>query len=104
MRRGIYIRADFDMEYEEYDIRSGSIEQFDRECMGYRRAQVLECNVRRSSFELLNKIVGWTDAGYYIELLDGADYVGHRAKVCLQDIRRSFAVADVILPGTLVAR
>src|SRR5437764_3764996 len=104
MRRGIYIRANFDMEDEEYDIRSGSIEQFDRECMGYRRAQVLECNVRRSSFELLNKIVGWTDSGYYIELLDGADYVGHRAKVCLQDIRRSFAVADVILPGTLVTR
>ena len=104
MRRGIYIRANFDMEYEEYEIRTGSIEQFDRECMGYRRAQVLECNVRRSSFETLNKIVGWTDSGYYIELLDGADYVGHRAKVCLQDIRRSFAVADVILPGTLVTR
>jgi ribonuclease G len=100
MRRGIYIRANFDMEYEEYEIRTGTIEQFDREAMGYRRAQVLECNVRRSSFENLNKIVGWTDSGYYIELLDGADYVGHRAKVCLQDIRRSFAVADVILPGT----
>ena len=102
MRRGIYIRANFDMEYEEYDIRSGTIEQFDRDQMGYRRAQVLECNVRRSSFENINKIVGWTDNGYYIELLDGADYVGHRAKVCLQDIRRSFAVADVILPGAAV--
>jgi hypothetical protein len=27
------------------------------------------------------------------------DYVGGRAKVCLQDIRRAYAVADVILPG-----
>lgn len=99
MRRGIYIRANFDMEYEEYEIRAGTIEEFDRQQMGFRRAQVLECNVRRSSFENLNKIVGWTDGGYYIELLDGVDYIGHRAKVCLQDIRRSFAVADVILPG-----
>ncbi len=102
MRRGIYIRANFDMEYEEYDIRSGTIEQFDKDFMGYRRAQVLEVNVRRSAFENLTKIVGWTDAGYYVELLDGANYVGHRAKVCLQDIRRSFAVADVIMPGAPV--
>ena len=47
-------------------------------------------------------VVGWTDAGYYIELIDGNEYVGHRAKVCLQDIRRSYAVADVILPGAPV--
>lgn len=104
IRRGIYIRANFDMEYEEYEIRTGTIEQFDLEFMGYRRAQVLECNVRRSAFENLNKIVGWTDSGYYIELMEGAhQYVGNRVKVCLQDIRRSFAVADVILPGTPVA-
>ncbi|MFN8219387.1 MAG: Rne/Rng family ribonuclease [Fimbriimonadales bacterium] len=99
MRRGVYIRANFDMEYEEYEIRSGTIEEFDRQHMGFRRAQVVECNVRRSSHETLNKIIGWTDGGYYIELIDGAKYVGQRAKVCLQDIRRSFAVADVILPG-----
>lgn len=99
MRRGIYIRANFDMEYEEYEIRSGTIEEFDRKFMGFRRAQVLEANVRRSAFENANKVVGWTDSGFYIELLDGMDYVGGRAKVCLQDIRRAYAVADVILPG-----
>ena len=102
MRRAIFIRANFDMEYEEYEIRSGSMEELEKEFMGLRRAQVLECNVRRSAFELTNKIVGWTDAGYYIELMDGQQYIGHRAKVCLQDIRRSFAVADVILPGSPV--
>lgn len=103
MRRGIYIRANFDMEYEEYEIRSGTIDEFDAEVMGYRRAQVLECNVRRSSFENANKVVGWTDGGFYLELLDGSNYIGGRAKVCLQDIRRSYAVADVILPGAAVA-
>jgi len=100
LNRGIYLRANFDIPFEEYTIRSGRIEEFDREFMGFRRAQVLECNVRRSSFESTNKIVGWTDHGYYMELLDGVGHVGHRVKVCLQDIRRSFAVADVILPGT----
>ncbi len=99
LRRGIYIRANFDMEYEEYDIVSGTIEDFDRKHMAYRRAQVLECNVRRSTFEAANKTVGWTDGGYFIELMDGSDYLGHRVKVVLQDIRRSYAVGDVILPG-----
>lgn len=99
MRRGIFIRANFDMEYEEYEITSGTIEEFDREQMGFRRAQVLECNVRRSAFDNINRIVGWTDNGYFVELIDGAEFVGHRAKVSLQDIRRSYAVADVILPG-----
>ena len=99
MRRGIYIRANFDMEYEEYEISSGNVEEYDREYMGYRRAQVLECNVRRSAFDNVTRIVGWTDNGYFVELIDGADYVGHRVKVVLQDIRRSYAVGDVILPG-----
>jgi ribonuclease G len=100
MRRGIYIRANFDMEYEEYEIRSGSIEDFDKQYMGYRRAQVLEANVRRSAFEGSNKVVGWTDNGFYVELMDGGNFVGNRAKVILQDIRRSYAVGDVILPGS----
>jgi predicted RNA-binding protein with TRAM domain len=48
-------------------------------------------------------VVGWTDAGYYVELIDGTNYVGQRVKVTLQDIRRSFAVADVILSGAPTA-
>ena len=99
MRRGIFIRADFDMQHEEYEIHSGSIEEFEREQMGYRRAQVLEVSVRRSAFENSAKTIGWTDGGYYVELIDGAEYVGGRAKVSLQDIRRSFAVGDVIQTG-----
>ena len=99
MRRGIYIRADFDMQHEEYEIRSGTIEELDRDQMGYRRAQVLEVSVRRSADENAQKTIGWTDGGYYVELLDGTEFVGGRAKVSLQDIRRSFAVGDVIGSG-----
>ena len=99
MRRGIFIRADFDMQHEEYEIHSGTIEEFEREQMGYRRAQVLEVSVRRSAFENSVKTIGWTDGGYYVELIDGAEFVGGRAKVSLQDIRRSFAVGDVIQTG-----
>lgn len=104
MRRGIYIRANFDMDYEEYEIKSGTIEEFDRLAMGFRRATVLEANVRRSAFEGAAKIVGWTDGGYYIELVGAEDFVGQRVKVVLQDIRRSFAVGEAIMPGVPAVR
>lgn len=104
MRRGIYIRANFDMEYEEYEIRSGTIEEFDAQLMGYRRSQVLEVNVRRSAFEGSNKVVGWSDSGFYVELMEGSNFMGSRAKAILQDIRRSYAVGDVIIPGSALAR
>lgn len=99
LRRGLFIRANFDLGFEDSLIESGTIEEFDRKHMGYRRAQVLECNVRRSSMDNVHKAVGWTDSGFYVELLDGSEHIGSRVKVVLQDIRRSFAVADVILPG-----
>lgn len=99
LRRGIFIRADFDFDFEDFEIESGLISDFEREHLAFRRAQVLECNVRRSLLDGNEKAVGWTDDGYYVELLDGFDLVGNRAKVVLRDIRRAFAVADVILPG-----
>ena len=99
LKRGLYIRANFDFGFEEFDIDTGEIEEFDREHMGYRRAQVLECSVRSSADQSIDKAVGWTDDGYYIELISGKEYVGQRVKVVLQDIRRAFAVGDVIVPG-----
>jgi ribonuclease G len=100
MRRGLYIRANFDMEFDEYEITSGNIESFDRDWMNMRRAQVVEVNVRRSSFEHLSKVIAWTDGGYFVELTEGSDLIGQRAKVSLLDIRRSFAVAEMIMSGS----
>jgi ribonuclease G len=99
LRRGLYVRGNFGMDFEEYAIHPGTIAEYNKLKMGYRRAQVIECQVRRSVYGNHSKIVGWTDDGYYVSLTNGADYVGQRVKVCLQDIRRSFAVADAILPG-----
>jgi ribonuclease G len=99
LRRGILVRANFDFDFEDFEIESGSLDELERTKMGLRRAQVLECNVRRSLLEGSEKAVGWTDGGYYVELVDGADYISQRIKVVLRDIRRAFAVADVIIPG-----
>jgi ribonuclease G len=99
LKRGLYIRANFDFVFEEFEIESGSIEDMDREHMGYRRAQVLDCNVRSSSDEASEKAIAWTDDGYYVELVTGQEAIGQRVKVVLQDIRRAFAVGDVIVQG-----
>ncbi|MCW5937104.1 MAG: Rne/Rng family ribonuclease [Fimbriimonadaceae bacterium] len=99
LKRGLYIRANPDYDFEDFEIETGNMEEMDRRHMGFRRAQVLECNVRRSALDQAGKVIGWTDTGYYVELLDGASHVGGRVKVVLQDIRRAFAVADVILAG-----
>ena len=77
------------------------MDDIEARAMGFRRAQVLECNVRQSSLSGLTKSVGWTDSGYYIELTGGEEHIGKRVKVCLEDIRRSFAVGSVILQGAM---
>lgn len=99
LKRGLFIRANFDFDLEDFEITPGPIEEIERQQMGFRRAQVIECSVRRSSMDNAAKSIGWTDSGYYVELIDGTEHIGHRVKVVLQDIRRSFAVGDVILPG-----
>ncbi|MER3496734.1 MAG: hypothetical protein C4320_08205 [Armatimonadota bacterium] len=96
MRRGIYIRANVEMEYEEYEITSGTIAEFDRKLMPYRRAQVVEVNVRRPGGEGKERAIGWTDDGFFIELLDADAAVGNRARVSILDLRRSYGVGDVI--------
>lgn len=99
MRRGIYVRANFDFDYEDYEIRSGTIEEFDRHLMNHRRSQIVEVNVRRSAVENSERVIGWTDDGYYVELVDANEATGSRARVSFLDLRRSFAVGDVIHAG-----
>ena len=99
LSRAIYARANFDFAFEEYIITPTTIEEADKRHMGFRRSQVLECQVRRSYTEGASKYICWTDHGYYINLLDKVEDLGHRVKVCLQDIRRSYALGEAILPG-----
>lgn len=99
LNRGLYIRASGEEEYEAWEITSGWMPEMDRRNMGYKRSQVLECTVRRSSIEGSSKLIGWTDEGYYVELLGGSESVGQRVRVVLHDIRRSYAVGEVIVPG-----
>ncbi|MEJ5251029.1 MAG: Rne/Rng family ribonuclease [Chthonomonadetes bacterium] len=93
----IYVRSDPDRHIEHFDIRAGTMSDFDRLWLGYRRAQVVECTVEPSSLSANGdaRFIGWAD-GFLLDLTDGAEYAGQRVKVRLLDVRRSFAFAEVI--------
>ncbi len=101
LRRGLYIRAREDFGVDKYTIVSGRISDFDKQYANYKRAQVIECSVvaSESTTSQPPKIIGWSD-GFYLELSDGHQYVGKHVKVCLQDVRRSYATAEIIQPGS----
>ncbi|MEW5883009.1 MAG: Rne/Rng family ribonuclease [Armatimonadota bacterium] len=99
LRRAIYVRSNPTLAQDEYRIEEADIAELDRELVPFRRAQVIECNVRASTLPGSTKAVGWTDDGYYLELAEGEAHIGKRVKVCVEDIRRSFAIASVITTG-----
>ncbi len=98
LQRAIYIRAQADSHIEKYNIEPGEITDYDKSRLNYRRAQVVECRITRSLLKEPGKCIGWAD-GYLLDLDDGNRLIGQKAKVKIVDVRRSFAVGQVI-PGT----
>lgn len=93
----IYVRSDPNRHMEKCDIYAGTMSDFDRAWLGFRRAQLVECTVEPSTLSTDGnpKYIGWHD-GFLIDLSDGAEYVGRRVKARILEVRRSFALAEVI--------
>jgi ribonuclease G len=98
LQRVLYVRCDLDAHVEKYSIESGEIAEYEKSRLNYRRAQVVECRITRSLLKESGKPIGWTE-GYMLDLDDGNKFIGQKAKVRIVDVRRSYAVAQVI-PGT----
>ena len=98
LQKAIYVRADVDAHIEQVEIDPGDIGEFEKNKLNYRRAQVVECRVVKSLLKEGGKCVGWAD-GYMLDLDDGAKMVGQQAKARILDVRRSYAVGQII-PGT----
>ena len=98
VQRALYVRCDLNAHIEKYSIEGGEINDYDKNRLGFRRAQIVECRVVRSLLKEPNKCIGWAD-GYLLDLDDGYKMVGQRAKVRITDVRRSYATASVI-PGS----
>lgn len=98
LQRALYVRSHVDSHMEKYTIEPGDIAETDKARLSYRRAQVVECRITRSLLKEPGKCIGWAD-GYLLDLDDGNRFLGQKAKVKIIDIRRSFAVGQLI-PGT----
>ncbi len=98
LQKAVYVRCDDSAHMEKYSIEAGDMAELEKGRAAYRRAQVVECRVARSLLKEPNKCIGWAN-GYLLDLDDGAKLVGQKTKVRITDVRRSFAVAQVV-PGT----
>ncbi len=98
IERAVFIRADEDSHVEAYTITGGDLNDMEKNKMGYRRAQVVECRIMRSLLKEAGKCVGWAE-GYMLDLDDGQRFIGQKAKVRITDVRRSYA-AGTVVPGT----
>ncbi len=94
--KGIYLRANPDMQIQEYDIIPGDITEFNKKHLNYRRSQIIECYLKPINPDTPQKLIGFTSSGYCIELNEGFEFAGDIVKVRLREIRRSYALASLI--------
>ena len=98
LQKAIYVRAEEDAHIEKIEIDPGDIGEFEKNRLNYRRAQVVECRITKSLLKEGAKAIGWAE-GYLLDLDDGVKMIGQKAKVKILDVRRSYAVGQVV-PGT----
>ena len=98
LQRALFVRADADCHIEKVTIEPGDLNEFEKNKVNYRRAQVVECLIARSLLKEPNKCIGWAE-GYMLDLDNGNKFIGQQAKVRILDVRRSYAVGQIV-PGT----
>lgn len=98
LQRALFVRAEIETHIEDYEITGADIGELEKNRSRYSRAQVVECHIVRSQLRENGQCIGWTD-GFLLDLENGGKFVGQKAKARIIDVRRSFAVAQVI-PGT----
>ena len=93
----IYVRADLNMHSEKYDIQCGTMADYDRAWLGYRRGQIVEADVYESVLQSGDELslVGWSE-GFLLEITEGQCAAGQRVRARLIEVRRSFAMVEVI--------
>lgn len=95
LRRAVYVRADEKLHVEKYEIVPGDMQETERHLVPHTAGETVECEVVRNPFSILPRSTAWLD-GYLIDLANGGKYVGQRVKAKLTEVRRSYALGEVI--------
>ena len=93
----VYIRANPDLHIEKYEILPGDLQEIEKEMLPYRKSQIVEADVVRSTFISLPRSAAWAD-GYMLDLSNGGKFIGQRVKARLTNVQRSFATGEVLGP------
>ncbi len=99
LQRGLYVRAAEELHQEKYEIQPGKMDELDRRLLPYRRQQVVEVQVMRNPLATAPAATGTTDTGYFVELPQGARFVGQTVRARLDKAGRSVAQAEVLNRG-----
>ena len=97
MRRAVYVRANPDLHIEKYEILPGDLQEIEKQMLPYKKSQIVEADVVRSTFISLPRSAAWTD-GYMLDLSNGGKFIGQRVKARLTNVQRSYATGEVLGP------
>jgi ribonuclease G len=97
MRRAAYVRANPDLHIEKYEILPGDLQEIEKQMLPYKKSQIVEADVVRSTFISLPRSAAWTD-GYMLDLSNGGKFIGQRVKARLTNVQRSYATGEVLGP------
>lgn len=95
LKRAIYIRANEELHMEKYEVHPGNLQEIEQQMMPHKAAEVVECTVIRNPFSLLPRSTAWID-GYLVDLSNGGKYIGQTVKAKLADVKRSYALGEVV--------
>lgn len=98
LQRALFVRATDNSHIEDYAIQGGDVNELEKSRSKYRRAQVVECNIVPSQLRENGRCVGWAE-GFLLDIDNAGKFAGQKAKARIVDVRRSYAVAQLI-PGT----
>jgi hypothetical protein len=101
LKCAVYVRASEHLHVEKYEIVPGNLQEIEKQMLPYKSTEMVECQVVRNPFSMLPRSTAWLD-GYLVDLSNGGKYIGQRVRARLTDIRRSYALGEVVAGGKLL--
>lgn len=98
LRRPVYVRARHDYHVEKWEVVPAEMLEMERQMLPFHGGEVVECRVVPSPIITPPRAAAWTD-GYFVDVANGARLQGQPARVRLVDVRRSFALGEVVPPA-----
>lgn len=95
LKCALYVRANPEFHMEKYEIVPGNLQEIEKQMLQHKSTDVVECEVIRNPYSLLPRSTAWLD-GYLVDLSNGGKYIGQRVKAKLTDIKRSYALGEVV--------